>query len=80
MVEHPLCKRLVGGSIPLSGSELINKNNNFMARENIAKMKCEVCKTVNYFTTRNKKKLKEKLSAKKHCKKCKKHTLHKETK
>ncbi|HRY82858.1 MAG TPA: 50S ribosomal protein L33 [Candidatus Moranbacteria bacterium] len=51
-----------------------------MARENIAKMKCEVCKTVNYFTTRNKKKLKEKLAMKKFCKKCKKHTMHKETK
>jgi len=51
-----------------------------MARENIAKMKCEVCKTVNYFTTRNKKKLKEKLTANKHCPKCRKHTVHKETK
>ena len=48
--------------------------------ENLAKMKCEVCKTVNYFTTRNKKILKEKLEMKKHCKKCKKHTMHKETK
>jgi len=51
-----------------------------MARENLAKMKCEVCKNINYFTTRNKKKLKEKLEMKKHCRKCKKHTLHKEMK
>ncbi|MFA4817105.1 MAG: 50S ribosomal protein L33 [Parcubacteria group bacterium] len=51
-----------------------------MARENLVKMKCDVCKRVNYFTIRNKKKLKEKLQMKKHCKFCKKHTLHKETK
>ncbi|OGI29713.1 MAG: 50S ribosomal protein L33 [Candidatus Moranbacteria bacterium RIFOXYA12_FULL_44_15] len=51
-----------------------------MARENLVKMKCEVCKTVNYFTQRNKKKIKEKLEMKKHCKKCKKHTNHKEAK
>ncbi len=51
-----------------------------MTRENIAKMACEICKKVNYYTTRNKKILKEKLQMKKHCPKCKKHTLHKETK
>ena len=51
-----------------------------MSRENIAKLKCEDCKRVNYFTTRNKKKLKEKLEMKKHCPVCKKHTNHKETK
>ena len=51
-----------------------------MARENLAKLKCEACKNINYFTTRNKKKLKEKLEMKKHCKKCKKHTNHKEMK
>jgi large subunit ribosomal protein L33 len=51
-----------------------------MARENLAKMKCEECKTINYFTTRNKKILKEKLAMKKFCKKCRKHTMHKEVK
>lgn len=51
-----------------------------MARENIAKMKCSVCKNVTHFTTRNKKKLKEKLELKKYCKFCKKNTLHKESK
>jgi len=51
-----------------------------MARENIAKMKCDVCKSINYFTTRNKKKLKEKMTMNKHCPKCKKHTVHKEMK
>jgi large subunit ribosomal protein L33 len=51
-----------------------------MARENIAKLKCEECKSINYFTTRNKKKLKDKLEMKKFCKKCRKHTVHKEMK
>jgi large subunit ribosomal protein L33 len=51
-----------------------------MARENLVKLKCEVCKNINYFTTRNKKKLKEKLALKKHCPVCKKHTVHKEMK
>ncbi|HHE46064.1 MAG TPA: 50S ribosomal protein L33 [Candidatus Moranbacteria bacterium] len=51
-----------------------------MARENLVKMRCEECKSINYFTTRNKKKIKEKLELKKYCPKCKKHTLHKEVK
>jgi large subunit ribosomal protein L33 len=50
------------------------------SKDTLAKMKCEDCKTTNYFTTRNKKKLKEKLEMKKHCPKCKVHTLHKEGK
>ncbi|MCK4667864.1 50S ribosomal protein L33 [Candidatus Dependentiae bacterium] len=41
---------------------------------------CEICKLRNYSTTRNKKTNKEKISLKKYCKKCRKHTLHKETK
>lgn len=51
-----------------------------MARENLAKLKCGVCKNITYWTTRNKKKIKEKLEIKKHCKFCRKHTAHKETK
>ncbi len=51
-----------------------------MARENLVKLKCEVCKNINYFSTRNKKKLKDKLVLKKHCPKCKTHTVHKEMK
>jgi len=51
-----------------------------MARENLVKMKCEKCKNINYFTERNKKKLKEKLELKKHCPVCKTHTVHKEMK
>ena len=51
-----------------------------MKKEVLAKLQCDVCKDINYYTRRNKKTVKEKLEFKKHCKKCKKHTLHKETK
>lgn len=51
-----------------------------MARENIVKLKCSECKRVNYYSKRNKKKLKEKLELKKYCKFDRKHTVHKEIK
>ncbi|MDY0302161.1 MAG: 50S ribosomal protein L33 [Candidatus Moranbacteria bacterium] len=51
-----------------------------MANENLVKMRCTECKNINYYTGRNKKKIKEKLEMKKHCKFCKTHTLHKEMK
>jgi len=51
-----------------------------MTRENLVKMRCVDCKSINYYSKRNKKKLKEKLEMKKHCPKCKKHTIHKEMK
>jgi large subunit ribosomal protein L33 len=40
---------------------------------------CRVCKSQNYITSKNKLNQKEKLVLKKYCKKCKKHTEHKET-
>ncbi|MFH1789491.1 MAG: 50S ribosomal protein L33 [bacterium] len=49
-------------------------------RENKVKLQCTECKSVENFTRKNKKTLKERLELKKYCKKCKKHTLHKETK
>jgi len=51
-----------------------------MARENLVKMKCSECKRINYYSSRNKKKIKEKLELNKYCKFCKKHALHKEMK
>lgn len=51
-----------------------------MANENLVKMKCSECKRINYYTSRNKKKIKEKLGLKKHCNFCKKHTVHNEMK
>jgi large subunit ribosomal protein L33 len=49
-------------------------------KDNMAKMKCSECGRITYYTQRNKKKVKEKLSMKKHCKFCKKHTVHNEGK
>ncbi|MEK7549183.1 MAG: 50S ribosomal protein L33 [Patescibacteria group bacterium] len=47
--------------------------------ENLIKMKCSVCKRINYYT-RKKKTLERKLEFKKYCKWCRKHTIHKEAK
>ena len=41
---------------------------------------CSEGKQRKYFTTKNKKNDPDRLEMKKHCKFCKKHTLHKETK
>ncbi|NIP33249.1 50S ribosomal protein L33 [Candidatus Saccharibacteria bacterium] len=51
-----------------------------MSQDNMIKLECTDCKTINYYSRKNKKKLKERIEIKKFCKKCKKHTLHKETK
>lgn len=40
---------------------------------------CTTCKTQNYITKKNKLNDKEKLVMKKYCRRCKKHTEHKET-
>lgn len=45
----------------------------------IVALVCTVCKSQNYVTKRNKVNMEEKLAIKKFCKKCKKHTTHKET-
>ncbi|MEA3357084.1 MAG: 50S ribosomal protein L33 [Patescibacteria group bacterium] len=45
----------------------------------IISLKCKVCNSKNYTTYKNKQ-LKEKLELMKYCSKCRKHTLHKETK
>jgi len=44
------------------------------------KLECTECGRTNYFSRKNKKTIKERLQIKKHCKWCKKHVLHKETK
>ncbi len=51
-----------------------------MSQDNLAKLECTECKSINYHSRRNKKTIKDRLEMKKYCKKCKKHTLHKETK
>lgn len=42
-------------------------------------LNCTVCKSQNYITYRNKINTVEKLVLKKYCRKCKKHTEHKES-
>lgn len=51
-----------------------------MSQDNMIKLECTECKTVNYFSRKNKKILKERLELKKFCENCGKHTQHKETK
>ena len=51
-----------------------------MSQDNLIAMACSDCKTVNYHSHKNKKTLKNRLEMNKFCKKCKKHTVHKETK
>jgi len=43
-------------------------------------LKCEVCGEINYSTTKNNKTFTEKMALRKYCKRCNKHTLHKEVK
>lgn len=40
---------------------------------------CQKCKSQNYITQKNKELTKEKLKLRKYCKRCRKHTEHKET-
>jgi large subunit ribosomal protein L33 len=51
-----------------------------MSQDNLVKLQCSECREINYQTQRNKKKIKEKLELKKHCKRCGKHMPHKEIK
>lgn len=51
-----------------------------MAVKHNVRLECTECHEINYLTTRNAKKVPEKLELKKFCKKCRKQTIHKETK
>lgn len=51
-----------------------------MSQDNMIKLECTVCKTLGYRSHKNKKTLKERLELSKFCKRCGKHTDHKETK
>jgi large subunit ribosomal protein L33 len=51
-----------------------------MSQDNAIKLECTVCKTVNYRSHKNKKKIQERLEVSKFCQGCGKHTPHKETK
>ena len=43
-------------------------------------LECEVCHTRNYTTSKNTVNTKDRLELKKHCRVCRKHTVHKESK
>jgi large subunit ribosomal protein L33 len=46
----------------------------------IITLQCNECKNRNYSTTKNKKKITERLEFKKFCRTCRTHTVHRETK
>ena len=50
-----------------------------MPRDNIV-LQCIDCKSRNYVTTKNKKTMTDRLELSKFCRRCRKHTDHKETK
>jgi large subunit ribosomal protein L33 len=50
-----------------------------MPRDNIV-LQCNVCKSRNYVTTKNKKTTPDRLEFSKFCRRCRQHTDHKETK
>jgi len=51
-----------------------------MPQANLIKLQCTVCKRINYWSSKNKRKVERKIELKKFCKWCRKHTPHKETK
>ncbi|MEK7659578.1 MAG: 50S ribosomal protein L33 [Patescibacteria group bacterium] len=51
-----------------------------MPQPNLIKLQCTKCKRINYWSSKNKKKVERKIDLKKHCKWCKTHTPHKEMK
>ncbi|MBU0613700.1 50S ribosomal protein L33 [Patescibacteria group bacterium] len=51
-----------------------------MSQDNMIKLECTECRTINYRSHKNQKTIKERLEIQKFCKNCGKHTAHKETK
>ena len=51
-----------------------------MSQEFLIILRCTKCNNQSYYTYKNKKKIAGKLELKKHCPKCKVHTVHKEKK
>ena len=51
-----------------------------MSQDRLLRLKCSVCKSANYYTSKNKKLVPKKLGLKKFCKDCVKNTMHKEAK
>lgn len=57
----------------------LGRNRTNMSQDNLIKFKCTACKRINYYSTKNKKTLTEKLKPTKFCKWCHKHTAHAES-
>ncbi|MBU4347951.1 MAG: 50S ribosomal protein L33 [Nanoarchaeota archaeon] len=49
-------------------------------KERLIKLRCTDCKGINYYAHKNKKLVERKIELKKYCKKCRKHSVHKEMK
>ena len=88
-VEHLFCKQAAAGSNPAAGSTYGPvfdgtiggaETESIMSQDNLIKLECTACKSLNYHSTKNKKTLKNRLELMKFCKKCKKRVMHKETK
>jgi large subunit ribosomal protein L33 len=63
----------------MTGHNLVDFEEEAMPRDNIV-LQCTDCKSRNYVTTKNKKTTPERLEFQKFCRRCRKHTGHKETK
>jgi large subunit ribosomal protein L33 len=51
-----------------------------MATRSIISLECGICRERNYSTTKNKRTMQEKVELSKYCRRCRKHTDHKESK
>ncbi|MBI2463154.1 MAG: 50S ribosomal protein L33 [Candidatus Spechtbacteria bacterium] len=51
-----------------------------MSQDNLIKLQCSKCSNVNYWSSKNKKKVERKLEYMKFCKECGSHTKHSEGK
>jgi len=54
--------------------------NNIMSQDRLIKLACQKCKRINYWSSKNKKLVVDKIEINKYCKWCKAHTPHKEVK
>ncbi|MCK4918723.1 MAG: 50S ribosomal protein L33 [Candidatus Pacebacteria bacterium] len=51
-----------------------------MSQDRLIKLACQDCQRINYWSSKNKKLIVDKVELSKYCKWCRKHTVHKETK
>ncbi|MEK7621586.1 MAG: 50S ribosomal protein L33 [Patescibacteria group bacterium] len=51
-----------------------------MSQDQLIRLVCKVCERTNYWSRKNRKLVERKIALQKHCRWCKKHTLHQEGK